>query len=445
MYGIGARIKQTTFSTGTGVITLNAAPAGFQSYKAAMGIVAAVYVGYTIVTLAGGWERGFALLTPGSSDTLTRASGTVIESSNANAPLNLDGTEAIIFCAPMPEFLVPRFNAQAGAYSMKVTDFNSIFTYSGSGTPTWTLPEGAKLLAGFYFDVWHLGTGLGVTLDGFSAETIEGAATLVLLPGQRMRLVWTGSDWKVENSIGWVKSYLELSGITVNAGNFASPALNGAPNGTMIGFSADKVPANWMLGPLAWIMKVAKGMYDALSIGTSELIDLCVTTAKLAADAVTVDKVAPGFCVNYVRYSITGNTDLNVIPRISVADAKPPNTDGVQIFSQSITPKKAGNLMVVRAGVRMGVSSTAYCSAAMFKDSGSVAVEANAKQIPTGYPDEIPLFYSWTAADNTTPVAIKLRAGPMSNVACKLNTIDGSAELFDGVANGFVEIFEYRV
>ena len=92
------RAKMTTATTGTGTITLGSAESGYQSFADA-GVVDADVVRYVIED-GTDWEIGTGTYTA-SGTTLSR---TVLESSNADAALNLTGSAVVYVSATDADF-----------------------------------------------------------------------------------------------------------------------------------------------------------------------------------------------------------------------------------------------------------------------------------------------------------------------------------------------------
>lgn len=93
------RCKETTTTTGTGALTLAGAVSQYQSFATAFGS-SATKVQYAIVGQTGTeWETGIG--TFNGTSTLTR--DTVLQSSNANAVVNLSAGTKDVFCTWLSE------------------------------------------------------------------------------------------------------------------------------------------------------------------------------------------------------------------------------------------------------------------------------------------------------------------------------------------------------
>lgn len=93
------RCKETTTTTGTGTLTLAGAVSQYQSFATAFGSTGA-FVQYAIVGQTGTeWETGMG--TFNGTTGLTR--DTVLQSSNANALVNLSAGTKDVFCTFLSE------------------------------------------------------------------------------------------------------------------------------------------------------------------------------------------------------------------------------------------------------------------------------------------------------------------------------------------------------
>lgn len=101
----GARIKESTLTTGTGALSLEGAESGYRSIVA--GIGTGNQMMYWLLDANGiGWEMGIGTITDGDPDTFSR--DTVLKSSNADAAIDLSAPSGagkhILFNAPIPGF-----------------------------------------------------------------------------------------------------------------------------------------------------------------------------------------------------------------------------------------------------------------------------------------------------------------------------------------------------
>jgi hypothetical protein len=201
------RAKMTTATTGTGTLTLGSAVDGYQTFANA-GVANADIVRYVIED-GDAWEIGLGTYTA-SGTTLTRGS---IESSNADAALNLTGNAVVYVSAAAADlqelvdfadnFVLPTADGSTG----------QVLTTNGAGTLSFTTIEG-------YTDAdvdAHLNTGTAA-----SGEVLS----------------WTGSDYD------WIAAPAALTGQTDSASPFETSlgvgagAVSTGVNNTFIGFEA---------------------------------------------------------------------------------------------------------------------------------------------------------------------------------------------------------------
>jgi len=138
------RAKMTTATTGTGGITLGSAVDGYQSFSAA-GVADGDTVRYVIED-GSNWEIGSGVYTA-SGTTLTR---TVLESSNADAAINLSGTATVFIGAAAVDIADVSISGDTEIYvtqekTYTVTDFNSFSTYTINATLGTALLSGSTI------------------------------------------------------------------------------------------------------------------------------------------------------------------------------------------------------------------------------------------------------------------------------------------------------------
>ena len=109
------RAKVATATTGTGTITLGAAEDGYQTFADA-GLTDGLTVRYVIED-GSNWEIGTGTYTA-SGTTLTR---TVLESSNADAAINLSGG-ALVFISAAAQELGGYFKGERGTVGVSAGD-----------------------------------------------------------------------------------------------------------------------------------------------------------------------------------------------------------------------------------------------------------------------------------------------------------------------------------
>lgn len=182
------RTAQSTSTTGTGTLALNAAASGRRSFQAAFG-VSSIRVGY-VISGATFYEIGLGDFDGGAPGTLTRA--VVLASSNAGALVSLPAGTADVFAYldPSQRGLV----TGTGALTLTTADLGNLVSWSGSSANTANLPAVATCPPGLGTMFKNDGTA-NLTIDPNGAELINGGATLVLLPGEAADVYRVGSAW----------------------------------------------------------------------------------------------------------------------------------------------------------------------------------------------------------------------------------------------------------
>jgi hypothetical protein len=183
------RAKQSTDTSGTGTVVLNAAATNARSFNAAFG-ASARRVMYAI-SWATGFELGLGDFDGGSPGSLTRA--TVLASSNAGALVTLPaGTKDVFAMFDPAAREVISISATA---TLALADLGNAVVFTGSSAASLNLPAVATAPLGAGWLVMNTGTA-ALTIDPNGAEQVNGAATLVLQPGASAMLVRLSVAWQ---------------------------------------------------------------------------------------------------------------------------------------------------------------------------------------------------------------------------------------------------------
>ncbi len=188
------RAAQTTNTTGTGTLVLNASPVGRRSFLAAFGAgssrIRYVIQGTTFFEVGlGDYDGG----TPGN---LTRV--TVLTSSNSDALVSLPVGVADVFTFIDPAARV--VVTGTGAITAALVDIGNLVHWSGTAAAAFNFPVITTVPPGQGYLVTNGGTAV-LTLDPAGAELINGAATIALLPGESADCYRSGAAWVAALSV----------------------------------------------------------------------------------------------------------------------------------------------------------------------------------------------------------------------------------------------------
>lgn len=191
------RAKQSTNTSGTGTLVLNAAATAFRSFMAAFG-ASSVKVLYCL-SGSSYFEIGIGTFNGGSPGSLTR--DTVLASSNAGALVSLPASTSDVFATFLPnQAETVSFSATTG---VQLADLGCIFHFTGSSAATLTLPAIATVPPNTGIVVRNAATvAAGIlTIDPNASEQVNGSTTLALYPGEAVMLYAVGGAWWT-NGIG---------------------------------------------------------------------------------------------------------------------------------------------------------------------------------------------------------------------------------------------------
>lgn len=281
------RARMTTATTGTGTITLGSAVAGHQSFAAA-GVTNGTVVSYCIEDGAD-WEVGTGTYTS-SGTTLSR---TVLESSNADAALNLSGSAEVFITALAEDFealqpLDSDLTAVAGLSSTGLVRRTGAGTFSaGTTVSTAEIADANVTLA-------KIANGTALSVVGRSANSTGVYADIS-----------AGTDGHVLRRSGTTLGFGTLA-----SGAFASNTIPITAQANLAGLSVMGRSASTS-GAVAAITGAAGGV---LRVSGTTLGFGTIATAGITDAAVTYAKIANGTGLSIIgRSANTGGVNADIV------------------------------------------------------------------------------------------------------------------------------------
>jgi hypothetical protein len=186
------RTKQTTNTTGTGTLTLNAASAEFRSFNAGFG-GSSQPVRYAL-SRAGVYEIGYGTFNGGSPGTLTRS--TVLASSNGGSLVNLAAGTTDVFFDFLPGDR--QIRTVSTTATLDLTDLGNLVRCTPSADMTLNLPANATVPAGMGYLIRNDGTSNAIVfIDPSGSETLDGqSAPFPLFVGEAIEIFSIGASWR---------------------------------------------------------------------------------------------------------------------------------------------------------------------------------------------------------------------------------------------------------
>lgn len=226
---LGYRTQQSTDTTGTGPLALNAAASAMRGFQATFGS-SARRVLYCI-SWATGFEVGHGQFDGGSPGALTRA--TVLASSNAGNPVALPAGTKDVFAVlePNAREVLP---LAAGA-TLSLADLGNLVVFTGAAPATLALPTIAVVPPGMGVLVRNSGTA-DLVVDPAGTETVNGGATVTLNPGFSAELFNTGAGWTA--LLAAPQNFGRIVGELIPIAGVSLPPLCVWPNGQNLSRSA---------------------------------------------------------------------------------------------------------------------------------------------------------------------------------------------------------------
>jgi len=182
------RAKQSTNTTGTGTLVLNAAEANARNFSAAYG-ASSRRIMYCI-SWPTGFEIGYGDFDGGTPGSLTRA--TVLASSNAGALVTLSAGTKDVFAVFDPA--AREVISISGTATLALADLGNAVVFTGSSAATLNLPAVATVPNGAGWLIRNAGSA-ALTIDPNASETINGLSVLVLPPGMTAEALRNGAGW----------------------------------------------------------------------------------------------------------------------------------------------------------------------------------------------------------------------------------------------------------
>lgn len=134
---------------------------------------------------------GTGVTIPNGHRALLYCDGTNVELANGMIPLPVTGTQSAVL--QTLGALGAQTQAKSANYTVVATDRGDVLQCTN--TFTLSLTAAATLGDGFIFGLVNTGTG-SITIDPNGAETIDGAATKTIAPGQSAFVITDGSNWR---------------------------------------------------------------------------------------------------------------------------------------------------------------------------------------------------------------------------------------------------------
>jgi hypothetical protein len=167
-----------------------------------------------------------------------------------------------------------------------------------------------------------------------------------------------------------------------------------------------------------------------------------ISTAKIAAGAVTGPKAAVGFPVQVVNTATA--TKQTISATTPLDNTIPQNTEGAEItgLATAITPSSSSNKVLVRVVLAVAAPATAGIIVALHRDSVASAIAATVKTLTDGS-DFFVLEYLDSPA-TTSAVTYKVRVGKTGANGCYVNGSNADASILGGVYQSTLTATEIR-
>ena len=423
-------VEEST-STTTGAYQLGGVPsgeaAGSQTFVAGIGDGNTCY--YEAEEVGGSaYERGIGTVADASPDTLTRT--TIHASSNGGAAVDWTGMTVRIMCV-MPAYAVRRATLD---HAGLVENLTLSASRSGNAeTIAVKTRAGADPSAADPVRV-----AFAKSDGGFEVLEITSALSLTISSGSTLGAA-NGAPFRV-----WVVLFND-------AGTFRLGAIKCALSDGVYGLQDNVLESSTAEGG-AGAADSSGVIYTGTAVTSKAMrvlgyLEYTLTTAGTWDTAPSIINIyahgdrLPGEIVQTRRATTSARTNVTVSTP-ALDDSIPQNTEGVEILTQSVTPRSAASLMRVSAHTCGLVDGATSMTLALYRDSvaNALAAAVSTTAAGNGYALEGAIGVS-EQSPGTSEVIYKLRIGKTSG-NIYINGSNSTTRIFGGVAATWLQIEE---
>lgn len=220
-----------------------------------------------------------------------------------------------------------------------------------------------------------------------------------------------------------------LNGVYATTGYVGSMSVGYGPSGTAAGsiiIYSDTSGNQTRLGSLATDTRVVNFPDKAGTVAmTSDIIP--ISTGGTGATTTAGARLAIGGILQVVATELTA--DFSTAATIPYDATIPQSSEGVEYITAAITPKSASSILEIEAHLMVGGSAGGMIIAALFQDSDTNAIEAQAIGNAGGALLFPFVFRARVSAASTTARTYKLRIGS-NGITVYVNRSSGIADIF---------------
>lgn len=294
----------------------------------------------------------------------------------------------------------------SAAATLAVTVLNKIVPVSGSagGSTTITLPAAATAGAGFRFTAWKTDSTNNVIIQPDGAETVNGAANYTLATQyEAAQFVTDGTSWVVESTAKRELGSADIADGSITTAKLAASAV-----------TADKLGSD----------SVTAAKIQASAVGESELASNSVSTAKIQSSAVGESQLATNsVSAGKIQASAVGESEL---ASASVSSAK--------IQSSAVSESHLASDSVSSAKIQANAVGSSEISSGAVGTSELASASVSSAKIQTGAVGESQLASASVSSAKIQSSAVgesQLASDSVSSAKIQANAV-GASEIASG-------------